>query len=529
MNALLGARPLTLVQVRTSARSIAAWVLLISALSVSSVVAYPVVFPDPGDRAELAATLAANPALSLIFGPARDLTTADGFNAWRAGTLGAFFAGLMTTLLVVRHTRAHEDSGQAELLASGVLARQSRLASGVLVAAVASLALGVTSFSLTVAAGGGRTSTLVLAATFTASGLVFAGVAAVSAQVAADARTATSLAVGSLGVVFAIRGYVDVADAPGWASWLTPFGWLQQTRPAAGNNPWPLVPALGLALALVGLSAWLHGRRDYGQGAIPPRPGPARGHSVAGVWRLSVRLNRSSVAVWTAALTCVGVVFGSLATSVGELITDNPAMAKVMAAGAVDEADLTFGFLVTLTQLITLLAAVFGIQSVMRVHVEESAHRLEPLLAGSVRRTEYLASTAFLAFGAPAVALVVAGTSAGLVAAAGEADLAALDVTRQAVATVPALWTLIGIAFVAAAARPALRMLGWLGVVLSFGLTILGPTLDLPDRALDLSPLRHIPNVTGAAVSWDGPLWLLGLSLALVGVAFVGFRHRDVT
>ena len=84
----------------------------------------------PGRRrpGALAATLGANPALSLVFGPARDLSTADGFNAWRAGQLGAFFAGLMAILIVVRNSRANEDSGQAELIASGVIARHSRLA-----------------------------------------------------------------------------------------------------------------------------------------------------------------------------------------------------------------------------------------------------------------------------------------------------------------------------------------------------------------------------------------------------------------
>ena len=112
----------------------------------------------------------------------------------------------MAVLTVIRNSRAHEDSGQAELLASGVLARASRLAAAVLMAVIASIALGVVSFLVTVACGGDVVGDRVLAGYFTASGLMFAGVAAVAAQLGSDARTASSIAVGTLGVCYVLRG-----------------------------------------------------------------------------------------------------------------------------------------------------------------------------------------------------------------------------------------------------------------------------------------------------------------------------------
>ena len=92
---LTGTRPLLRVSLRQDARNIAPWVGLISALSASSILAYAWIFTSAHQRADLAATLGANPALALVFGSARDLLTADGFNAWRAGQLGAMFAGLV--------------------------------------------------------------------------------------------------------------------------------------------------------------------------------------------------------------------------------------------------------------------------------------------------------------------------------------------------------------------------------------------------------------------------------------------------
>jgi hypothetical protein len=104
-----GTRPLLRVTLGQDLRNIAPWVVLISFLSASSVVAYALIFPDPDERARLAVALGGNPALSLLFGPARDLMTSDGFNAWRSGQLGALFAGLMGILVVVRNSRANED------------------------------------------------------------------------------------------------------------------------------------------------------------------------------------------------------------------------------------------------------------------------------------------------------------------------------------------------------------------------------------------------------------------------------------
>lgn len=527
MSAFTGVRPLLKVSLHQDARHIAPWVLLISLLSVSSILAYTFVFPDPDDRLALSTRLGANPALALVFGPPRDLMTADGFNAWRAGMLGAFFAGLMAILIVVRNSRAHEDSGQAELLASGVLGRQARLTVAVLLAAIASLALGVVSFGVTVAVGGGVLPTLLLSSTYAASGLMFAGVAAVAVQLGSDARAASSLAVATLGVLYVVRGYVDSSGASDWASWLTPLGWLQETRPATANDPRPLLLALALAAALVAVGFVLHARRDYGMGLIPPRPGPARARS-ATVWWLVLRLNRGASASWLVAFVGLGVVFGYLATSIGEVVADNPMMARLLAAGVVAEAQLELAFLVTVLQLVGIIASVFGVGVVMRLHTEEVDVRVEPLLAGSLRRRTLLADTAVFAFLAPGMAMLVAGSVVGLVAASVTDSISAFDVASQAVVTVPAVWALVALALATVGARPATRIVGWLGVVVTFGLTILGPTLDLPERALDLSPLRHVPAVVLPDPDWSGLGWVSLVTLLFLGVAFAGFRRRDI-
>ena len=69
---LTGSIPLLRVTLRHNARTIMPWVVLISVLSASSILAYRLIFPDVADRAVLAAALGSNPALDLVFGRARD-------------------------------------------------------------------------------------------------------------------------------------------------------------------------------------------------------------------------------------------------------------------------------------------------------------------------------------------------------------------------------------------------------------------------------------------------------------------------
>jgi len=197
----------------------------------------------------------------------------------------------------------------------------------------------------------------------------------------------------------------------------------------------------------------------------------------------------------------------------------------VLAAGGAT--NVTFAFLTTILQIIAIIAAVMGVQVVMRIHAEETEVRVEPLLATSLRRSTYLASNALVAFGSTAVGMVVAGTALGLVASA-DGSVAFGDVVRQTVVTIPGVWVLVALALAAVGAEPSKRLIGWAGVVATFALTILGPTFNLWTWVLDLSPLRHVPDVTAAAPDWAGLAWLGGFTVLFTTVAFVGFRRRDI-
>ena len=524
---LTGTRPLLRVTLRHEMRSFAPWIAIAVGLSVSSVLAYPWIFPDETDRAGLAATMGANPAIGMVFGPAFDLMTDEGFNSWRSLALAGFLVALGAILTVSRTTRGQEDSGQAELLASGVMGRASRLLAGTGVALIGSLLAGVVAGVATVLCGGAWEPSLLLAATFTGSGWMFAGVAAVTAQLGSDARAASSLAVAVLGALYVLRGVAYAIEAPSWTIWANPLGWMTETRPASGDHWWPLLPALGLTIVALVAAFAIQARRDFGQGIIAPRPGPARGR-IRTTWRLALRLNRAPLIAWAIAFGALGLVFGYFATSVQDVLANDSAVAAILASGAATPDELTSAFLVTILSIIGIVAAIPGVQTMQKLRGEELADRVEPILAGSVPRQRLFASSAVIAFLAPALYVFGGGAIVAFLAGGADIGVSFGDVTAQAAATVPAVWTITAVSVAVIGARPRLSIAAWAGVLLSFVLTLLGPTFKLWDWALAISPFWHVPNVTEADRDWSGLGWISLVTALLLFVGFAGFRRRDI-
>ena len=527
MSALSGTRPLLRASLKYEKRSFAPWIAIATALSVSSVVVYPWVYPEQADRVEFTAIVGSNPALSLIFGPAFDLSTSDGFNAWRALALGGFLTALGAIFIVVKATRGQEDSGQAELLASGVMGRGARLLTGIALAFICSVLVGLVSGIATALCGGGWENSLLLCATFTATGWMFTGVAAITAQLGGDARTASSLAVGVLGVLFVLRGFTYSIEAPEWTTWANPLGWMTETHPATENNWWPLLlAAVFTAIALV-VAFILDARRDFGQGATAPRPGPARG-KVRSTWHLALRINTGPILTWIIAFIVLGIVFGYFATSVEDILRNDSAVGQILAAGAASPDALISEFMVTILSMVGIIASVPGVQTMLKVRHEEFDDRVEPLLAGAITRGRYLASNVLIALLAPAIYVLIAGVIIAVFANNADIGMTFAQVMEQATASISAVWTVVALAVAVVGARPAVLLAAWAGVLLSFALTILGPPFNLWDWVLAISPYWHIPNITTADDSWTGLIWISCVTVFFLALGFAGFRRRDL-
>lgn len=523
---IAGVGPLLRASIHHNVRSFAPWIAIPLLLSVSSVIIYALLFPDLAEREAFAATVGSNPALGLIFGPAFDLTTTDGFNAWRSLALGGFAVALGAVFIVTAASRGQEDSGQAELLASGVLGRQSRLVTAVAMGILMSIVAGVLTGVITALCGGSWGASMILGIGFTAMGAIFAGVAAVTSQIGADARTASSIAVAVLGILFVLRGFCYSIEAPSWTVWINPLGWVTETRPASGDHWLPLIYPVILTLVLVAVAFALQTSRDFGQGLIAARPGPARG-TIGSPLGLAIRLNRPPALSWAIAFIALGVVFGYFAGSVKDMFASNPALADIFAAGATSPDELTSAFVVTILGLAGIIASICGVQTMNRMRTEELDDRTEPVLATAVSRIQYLRSNALVALAVPALCILIAGAVMGIFVSFHDLGLTYGDVILQALATIPAAWTVVALAVAVIGARPAVRIASWAGVLLSFVLTLLGPSFKLPDWALGFSPFWHVPDVAVSSSSNLGLIWISLFTVGFLAIGTVGFRRRD--
>lgn len=526
-DALTGTAPLIRTTVRHDGQRFAPFIAIATGLAASSVLIYPLVFPTEADRSGLAVAISSNPALGLIFGPARDITTADGFAAWRSLALGGFLAAMGAIFAVTRATRAQEDSGQAELLASGVLGRSSRLLTAIAVAFGGSLILGLMVGPVTVLFGGAWESSMLLGATFTATGWMFGSLAAVTAQIGSDSRMSNSMAVGTLGSLFMLRGFAYSIEAPEWTVWVNPLGWMQETQPAAGNYWWPLLLAVGLSMGLLTLAFVLQARRDFGMGAIISRPGPDRGQYLSS-WRLVLRLNRSPYITWTVALVLLGTVFGYFTTSIKDILGPDSALSGILAAGAVTEEEILFTFLVTILSMVGIIAAVPGVQTMVKMRTEEMEDRVEPIIATATTRYGYYTSNISAAIGSSSMFMLIAGTIIALFASNADIGVSLDDALLQAVATVPAVWTVVALSVAVIGMRPRAIIVAWAGILVSFVLTLLGPTFGLDDWVLGISPFWHIPHVGLAAPDFSGLAWITAVTVLFLASGLTGFNRRDL-
>ena len=114
---------------------------------------------------------------------------------------------------------------------------------------------------------------------------MFAGIAALLAQLVQHARGVYTWSLIALAAAYVLRGVGDTTT--NWLTWLSPLGWAEKTAPFGDQRWWMLaVPAVA-GLASGGAAVWLAARRDVGSallrgGAVrPERPGCGGGRSAS--------------------------------------------------------------------------------------------------------------------------------------------------------------------------------------------------------------------------------------------------------
>ena len=471
-------------------------------------------------------TIGGNDAAIAMNGPTRLLDSIGGEVVFEIFTFASIVVALMSMFLVGRHTRADEESGRAELLRSTRVGWHAPLAAAVALAGLADLAVGLLVFAVAAGTGLPVAGSVLFGAAITALGLVFAALTAVAAQVFENTRAVYGTVALLLGAAFALRAVGDVGD--GALSWASPIGWGQRTFPYAGDRWWPLLLSLAAAALLGAVAVALLARRDFGAGLVVPRPGrPAASALLRDGYGLAWRLQRGALTGWAAGLALLGVAYGSIGDSIEQYVRDNPDFAKFLPGGA---ADVVNSYLALAVGLGALLAAAYGVTSVLRIRSEETAGRAEVVLATPTSRWAWLAGQLSVALAGTVLTLVAFGLGEGAAYGASVSDPGQVPrLTGVALAYVPGVWLVVGVAVLAVGFLPRqAAIVAWVVVAYCAVIALFADSFDLPGWSRRASPLAHTPRVPldDLAVA---PLLALGLiAAALVAAGYAGLRGRDI-
>ncbi|MFJ3161772.1 ABC transporter permease [Streptomyces kanasensis] len=496
------------------------WVLVLGTMVVSGAGSIEALYGTAAERAEVASSMTANSSLRSMYGPVFGDST-GALVAWRFGVFAAVLAAVMSLVVVVRHTREEEETGRQELLSAAMVGRRAPLTAALLAALVGNTAL--TLVITAGLAGRGAGSALALGLAVGLTGMVFATTAAITAQLTEGARLAKGLAAAVLGAAFVLRAAGDAGSADGGSvlTWLSPVGWAENVRAFAGDRWWVLLLPVAAILVQGAAAYGLTGRRDIGMSFLPSRPGPAEGR-LATARALAWRLQRGGLAGWTVGFLVAGLVFGGMVEGAADLVGDNERARAIFqrmgGAQAVSEA-----FLAALLGMFGMVASLYAVGSVLRLHGEETSQRAEPVLAGAVGRLRWAAGHLVVAFAGAVVLLFAAGL--GMYLSYGR-DFGA--VMGAAAVQLPAVWLLGGVAVLLYGAAPKVAVAAWGVAGLSLAIGWIGPALDLPRAVLDLSPFGHLPKLPGADMAWPPVLVLLAGAALLVAAGLAGLRRRDL-
>lgn len=357
-------------------------------------------------------------------------------------------------------------------------------------------------------------------------------------QLSSTTSGATGIAAGALGIAFALSGIgnmLGTVDQAGlrvtsaWPAWLSTIGWGQQTRPFGGAHWWPLllaVVALGLLLTI---AVALASRRDVGRGLWPERRGHAEAtRTLLGPVGLVWRLQPSAFIGWAVALMMFGLIFGNLTEQIQAL--EGHAKDWWTAAGGTDQ--VVEAYKVSIIQMAGMFVAIYLVQVLLRMRVDEADGTLESVLASGFTRTRWLWGHLMNAIAGCVALTVLFAVSMGLTAGQvlGDTGTQVRELVWAGLVQIP------GILVVGTAVAAVLCVVPRWSVPASWAILLsalvvgpmFGPGLNLPAWVQDLSPFTHSPKAPALEVTAAPVLALIAVCLGLAATALVSLRRRNL-
>jgi ABC-2 type transport system permease protein len=271
VNTLTGTRALVRLALRLDRVRLTVWVLGPAVMPMGTAANYFKLYPTQADLNAVSGVLT-NPSLVALSGPLL-ANSIGALTAWKIGVTEFILVALMSLLTVVRHTRTEEETGRLELIGATVVGRYAPLTAALVVAGLANFAIAVLAALGLMATGLPVAGSVAFGLATALVGVLFAAIAATTAQLTQSGRAAGGIASAVLAGAYLLRAVGDTGSTG--LTWLSPLGWALHMRPFA-NERWPVAGLfVGFAVLFTAVGYALVARRDVGAGLLAERLGPA--------------------------------------------------------------------------------------------------------------------------------------------------------------------------------------------------------------------------------------------------------------
>lgn len=510
---------------RIQRRSALMWTLVLGATMIGTASSIAALYDTPAKIHTYAVAVTSGNALVAINGKVEGIDSLGGVIQDEFGFMAAILLPLLGIALVARATRREEESGRLELLLGGRIARHEPTLAALLVATATISATGVLFVVGLAVSGVPLAGSILYALSLGALAFVFAGLAALLAQLTPHSRGVYTWSLIVLAASYVLRGVGDVTKT--WVTWLSPLGWAEKAAPFGDQRWWALAIPLAVGLALSGAALRLAARRDLGSalvrsGAGPERAAPRLRNPIG----LAGWIHRPAILGWLAGGVLLTGMMGALSQQLLDAMAGNPALAAAIGIANGRPLD---GF-VAVTQLyLAVIATGYVVQAIGTLRAEEADGRLETRLSGTLSRSRWLASHALVVLGGLITIVLGASLVLGFATALSVGDMAELGPTLSSgLAYLPAELVLAGLALAVYGLRPRLFGIAWAGYAVMTFIAFLGPGLKFRQWVLDIAPTTHVGNPPTGTIQTGALTMMTAIAVILIAIGFAAFRRRGV-
>jgi ABC-2 type transport system permease protein len=529
---LTGAKVISNFILRRDRISILIWVGSFVLLTAYVALMFPTLYPTDIKVKEIIDTLS-NPAMIAMLGPYYGATNYVNHGAVYAAEmliLVALTVATMNILLVTKHTRKDEEEGRLEVIRSLPVGKTTVLFSTLSVYVIVNILIGLfvgVALILTGDASFGWNGSLLYGAALTVTGIYFAAVTGLFAQLNQTSRGTSGYAFGFLGIMYLIRAIGDINSEA--LSLISPLGLISRTKTYVSNTWWPILIVLIEAIIIAYIATRLNALRDLNASFIPVKPGRKKASKLLlSPLGLAFKNQKSAIIAWAIGVMVLGMSYGSVLGDIETFISGNELYEKMLSVVG-GTASFVDRFMVMLLAVIAMVGAIPVIQMMNKLRYEEKHNHLEHLLGRAVSRRQLIMNYVTLSV-IVSMIMSFSGTLGLYMAGAQvvESPLVFGDMLMASFAYLPAIWVFVALSVLLLGFIPNALKLIWLYLGFAFISVYLGGILGLPEWAVKLTPFGYVQKIPVESYNVVSSIILVIISLVLIYVGNAKYRLRDL-